>query len=295
MSSLTAYRGLNVVTPDPTGLGGLAIQNDLKLLVDWHPKSVWAQSGDPGVGNDQTQNYFPGSLWFNTTASPARLWVCLTSSTGAATWQQILLQNATAKSSAPGATDDSSKSYYPSSLWIQTNTTPATLYVCQSSAVGAAVWVPVLIQVIQDTAPKLGGNLDVNGKQIVSASNGNIVLLPNGTGKVGIGTASPNSLLHVNGPIATPVVSKTAAYTIVATDSVILGDATTAAFTLTLPTAASIAGRQYTLKRLNSGANAVTVAAQSGQTIDGATTKVLSTQYQSLQVVSDGSTNWWIL
>jgi hypothetical protein len=36
--------------------------------------------------------------------------------------------------------------------------------------------------VISDTTPSLGGNLNVNGNQIVSSSNGNIVIAPNGTG-----------------------------------------------------------------------------------------------------------------
>ena len=38
--------------------------------------------------------------------------------------------------------------------------------------------------VVDDTSPQLGGDLDVNGNDIVSTSNGNIDLLPNGTGKV---------------------------------------------------------------------------------------------------------------
>ena len=36
----------------------------------------------------------------------------------------------------------------------------------------------------EDTTPVLGGNLDVNGNQIVSNTNGNIVLDPHGTGEV---------------------------------------------------------------------------------------------------------------
>ena len=35
-----------------------------------------------------------------------------------------------------------------------------------------------------DSTPQLGGNLDVNGNSIVSASNGNIAITPNGSGKV---------------------------------------------------------------------------------------------------------------
>jgi hypothetical protein len=38
--------------------------------------------------------------------------------------------------------------------------------------------------VVSDTTPQLGGNLDVNGKDIVSVSNGDIELAPDGTGVV---------------------------------------------------------------------------------------------------------------
>ena len=43
-----------------------------------------------------------------------------------------------------------------------------------------------LTDVVSDTTPQLGGNLDVNGNDIVSVSNGNINILPNGSGKVNI-------------------------------------------------------------------------------------------------------------
>ena len=38
--------------------------------------------------------------------------------------------------------------------------------------------------VVDDTSPQLGGNLDVNGNTIVSTSNADISLVPNGTGDV---------------------------------------------------------------------------------------------------------------
>ena len=53
--------------------------------------------------------------------------------------------------------------------------------------------------VVEDTTPQLGGDLDVNGQKITSASNGHIEITPNGTGKVGIGTSSPSQKLVVNG------------------------------------------------------------------------------------------------
>jgi hypothetical protein len=40
----------------------------------------------------------------------------------------------------------------------------------------------------------LGGNLDVNGNDIVSVSNGNIDIIPNGTGRVVIGGSMDSSV-----------------------------------------------------------------------------------------------------
>jgi hypothetical protein len=41
-----------------------------------------------------------------------------------------------------------------------------------------------ITDLVQDTTPQLGGNLDVNGNSIISASNGNISITPNGTGSI---------------------------------------------------------------------------------------------------------------
>ena len=43
-----------------------------------------------------------------------------------------------------------------------------------------------ITDVVADTSPQLGGDLDVNGQDIVSTSNGNIDILPNGSGVVNI-------------------------------------------------------------------------------------------------------------
>jgi hypothetical protein len=44
-----------------------------------------------------------------------------------------------------------------------------------------------ITDISQDTTPQLGGNLDVNGNNIVSTSNGDINIAPNGTGNVLLG------------------------------------------------------------------------------------------------------------
>lgn len=56
----------------------------------------------------------------------------------------------------------------------------------QSDGSGNLSWSTVSIgitDVVNDTTPQLGGNLDVNGQSIVSVSNGNISITPNGTGQ----------------------------------------------------------------------------------------------------------------
>jgi hypothetical protein len=51
-----------------------------------------------------------------------------------------------------------------------------------------SAWVAItsggITDLVQDTTPQLGGNLDINTFSIVSTSNGNINITPNGTGKV---------------------------------------------------------------------------------------------------------------
>ena len=89
-------------------------------------------------------------------------------------------------------------------------------------------------------------------------------------------------------------IAVTAAYTVEAFDRVILANATAGAFTVTLPTAVDRNGQQpITIKRVNSGANAVTIGSTSG-TIDGSATVLLASQYSCKTVISDG-TNWHIV
>ena len=58
--------------------------------------------------------------------------------------------------------------------------------------------------VVSDTSPQLGGNLDVNGRSIVSVTNGDIILAPHGTGSVimdGDGSAANGGVSITNGSI----------------------------------------------------------------------------------------------
>jgi hypothetical protein len=59
--------------------------------------------------------------------------------------------------------------------------------------------------IVLDTTPQLGGDLDVNGNNIVSVSNGDILIIPDGTGFTGINHTAPLTTLGVRtatGPVA---------------------------------------------------------------------------------------------
>lgn len=90
------------------------------------------------------------------------------------------------------------------------------------------------------------------------------------------------------------LVTKTGAYTLTSSDYTVICNATGGAFTITLPTAASHTGRIYYIKKIDSSANAVTVDGDSSETIDDSTTAVLTAQYESITIQSDGS-EWWII
>jgi hypothetical protein len=84
---------------------------------------------------------------------------------------------------------------------------------------------------------------------------------------------------------ASVVTQPTANYAMYADDEIVLASGTS---TITLPTT-PVAGRRYTVK--NSGTGTITITSASG-TIDGAATAVITSQYNSLDFVSDG-TNWF--
>jgi hypothetical protein len=75
---------------------------------------------------------------------------------------------------------------------------------------------------------------------------------------------------------------------------VALCDATSAAFTVTLPKAALHPRRDLIVKKIDASGNAVTVEGDGAETIDGAANVALSGQWDFVQVISDG-TSWSII
>lgn len=86
------------------------------------------------------------------------------------------------------------------------------------------------------------------------------------------------------------IVTKSADYTATIDDDIILVDASGSPRTITLLSAVTmLAGRKIEIVKIDSSANAVTIDASGAQTINGALTKVLASQYDAAILISDGT------
>jgi hypothetical protein len=114
------------------------------------------------------------------------------------------------------------------------------------------------------------------------------------TGEVGIATTSPYTTLDVDGGFGAHIrVSVSTNDPALSTDHTILVDTTSRSITIDLPQA-STATRQILVIKKISASNTVTIDGYSSETIDGATTKSWTTNYESYMIQCDGS-NWYIL
>lgn len=133
-------------------------------------------------------------------------------------------------------------------------------------------------------------------------TTGDLIYSSSGTTNSRLGIGSAGQYLRVSGGIPAwqssaaanlAVTTKTASYTITSSDDIILGN--TNAITLTLPAASSNSGKVFVIKKIGSDTNAVTVARAGSDTIDGVTSLVLTTQYDYVQIISDGSATWEVV
>ena len=114
------------------------------------------------------------------------------------------------------------------------------------------------------------------------------------TGAISGTSASFGQTIVLSGGARFPVVNKTTTYTLTSTDHLVTCDATGGAFTVTLPVAASHAGREYVLIKTDSSGNAVTLDGNGSETINGATDQELAAQWDMIRVVSNG-TAWFVI
>ena len=109
--------------------------------------------------------------------------------------------------------------------------------------------------------------------------------------RIGIKAINPHSTFQDSGSFALQYSGKTATYTVGEKDYCV--NFTTAGDTANLPTAIGKQGRIYVIKN-SAASGTVVVDPYSTQTIDGVTTKSLTTQYSRVTIMSDNA-NWIIL
>ena len=100
--------------------------------------------------------------------------------------------------------------------------------------------------------------------------------------------------------IGTNVKTVTTTYTVKPDDSLILCDATSAAFTVTLPPAKYFGTKgdtlAFTIAKLDSSGNAITVAGAGSDNIVGSSTFAgIVDQFDLVMVQSDGVSQWYVL
>jgi len=147
-------------------------------------------------------------------------------------------------------------------------------------------------------------NETVIGNGAVGSGSNTVTLGGTGTtgtiipyGNVGIGTPSPSSTLTVNGSFATNLQEISTSTTIAATSSIVGVTSITTPITITLPPVSSMAeGSEITVKDEAGDANTYNITVQgsaTSQKIDGATTTILTSNYQAIKIYENGS-NWYI-
>ncbi len=94
-------------------------------------------------------------------------------------------------------------------------------------------------------------------------------------------------------PNIVTVTTITSDTTITTSFVVVLCDASGGNITTTLLTAVGNSGRWFVIKKIDSSANTVIIDSNGSETIDGGLTATLTSQFESINIVSDGS-NWHI-
>lgn len=147
----------------------------------------------PGSGNDNTQGYSIGSLWFDTVTSV--LWIARTVGTGTATWEQVLVgqgKNNPLAVLAPTVAADNTLGYAIGSMWFDTITN--AMYIATSVATGAAVWVAIS----STGAGLFSAQVSLTSAQI-KALNGTPIPLATA---VGFGLSSSQAFVPIKGSMA---------------------------------------------------------------------------------------------
>jgi len=128
-----------------------------------------------------------GTLSANLTSDVTGTLPVANGGTGLTSIATLLNSNTTASDVGLGSVEDTALSTWAGSTNLTTLGTIATgtwqgTAIADSYVSSASTWNGKIANVSEDTTPQLGGDLDVNGQDIVSTSNADIEIAPNGTG-----------------------------------------------------------------------------------------------------------------
>jgi hypothetical protein len=103
--------------------------------------------------------------------------------------------------------------------------------------------------------------------------------------------STSGNIVSTIGGVSTSVVTKTGDYSIQTTDNLILANGQ---ITLTLPSCTGIQGKIYQIKHITNSGTPVTIITTGSATIDGQSSMIMTAQWTTLSVFTDG-TNWYII
>jgi PBP1b-binding outer membrane lipoprotein LpoB len=123
---------------------------------------------------------------------------------------------------------------------------------------------------------------------------------------MGLGTQTINTTLAINGSISMKSRLVKSATALTLSDYAVAANASSGAFTITLPAISSTAGAcngmVLFIKKVDNSVNSVTLTASGKDTIESSSSIVLSKQYDSIQLISNnavtnsvGGNEWLIL
>jgi hypothetical protein len=118
-------------------------------------------------------------------------------------------------------------------------------------------------------------------------------------GRVGVNTCAPKTTFEVNGSVSGRVAFPSTCYIMdpkcKPEDYAVFASAKSKAFKVTLPAASSGTGRMVFIKKTDCSSNTVTIVPGSSDSIEGKPKKVLAKQYDSLQLMSNGTHGWMLM
>ena len=175
---------------------------------------------------------------------------------------------------------------------IEGDTDPGLFFVDGSAdMIGVSTQTPSATLDVNGSAKFNKGNGD-NDFQIEGQTDGSMFVVDASIDMIGISTNSPTSTLDIQGSLTLKSNTLSAATTLDNTHNIVFCGS--GAYTVTLPTAASVAGKTYYIKNINTNSDDINIDGFGTETIDGDLSLVLYVYNDAVRVVSDG-TNWRIV